>query len=61
MPDTTIIRLVAGLGAEPTDRGVSSVEYALLIALIAAVIVGSVATLGLSVDGLFGVDLSPDP
>lgn len=34
-------------------RGASSVEYALLIALIAAVIVGGVVLLGGRVDGLF--------
>jgi pilus assembly protein Flp/PilA len=35
------------------DRGVTSVEYALLAALIAVVISGAVAVFGLSVNNLF--------
>lgn len=35
------------------DSGATVVEYALLVALVAAVIVGAVAGLGLSVSGLF--------
>lgn len=35
------------------DRGATAVEYALLIALIAAVIVGTVAVLGQQVVGLY--------
>jgi len=40
---------LAGLG----DRGVTSVEYALLATLIAVVISGAVAVFGLSVNNLF--------
>lgn len=47
--------------SELGQRGASAVEYALLTALIAAVIVSAVIVLGLSVDDLFGVDLTPDP
>lgn len=43
------------------QRGAGAVEYALLTALIAAVIVSAVIALGLSVDDLFGVDLTPSP
>jgi len=35
------------------DRGVTSIEYALLAALIAVVISGAVAVFGLSVNNLF--------
>ncbi|GAB2985285.1 Flp family type IVb pilin [Nocardioides montaniterrae] len=37
------------------ERGASSVEYALLIALIAAVIIMAVGALGTTVSGLFNV------
>jgi Flp pilus assembly pilin Flp len=37
------------------DRGATSVEYALLLALIAAVIVGAVAIFGTQVAGLYEV------
>lgn len=37
------------------QRGVSSVEYALIIALVAAVVIGSVAALGLVLPSLFEV------
>ncbi len=47
--------------SELGQRGASAVEYALLTALIAAVIVSAAIALGLSVDDLFGVDLTPDP
>jgi pilus assembly protein Flp/PilA len=35
------------------DEGATAVEYALMIAMIALVIVGSVTALGLSIPGLF--------
>ena len=35
------------------DRGATAVEYGLLVALIAAVIVGVVATLGTQITGAF--------
>jgi Flp pilus assembly pilin Flp len=35
------------------EAGASAVEYALLLAFIASVIIGSVSTLGLAVKGLF--------
>lgn len=36
------------------DRGVTSVEYGLLVAFIALVIIGVVTTLGLNLQGIFG-------
>lgn len=42
-----------------TGRGATAVEYALLIALIAAVIIGAIILLGGKVFGL--LDLSADP
>lgn len=55
---------IAGLrGLTPAggeeQRGASSVEYALLIALIAAAIVFAVSMLGLTIDDLLVVDLTP--
>lgn len=41
------------------QRGASAVEYALLIAMIAAVIALSVSLFGLSVADLFQVDFTP--
>lgn len=35
------------------DKGATAVEYAIMLALIAAVIFGAVAAMGLSVTGLF--------
>jgi pilus assembly protein Flp/PilA len=35
------------------DRGASAVEYALMVAAIAAVIIGAVVGLGSSVEGIF--------
>ena len=35
------------------ERGATAVEYGLMVAFIAAVIVGAVAALGLRVNGLF--------
>ena len=35
------------------DRGATAVEYGLLVGLIAAVIIGVVATLGTTISGLF--------
>lgn len=49
--------LVPDLGAH--DRGASSVEYALIVGFIAAVIVGAVAAFGSSVNDLFGIDFNP--
>ena len=36
-----------------TERGASAVEYGLLVALIAAVIIVAVVTLGQTLDGVF--------
>jgi pilus assembly protein Flp/PilA len=36
------------------DRGATAVEYGLMVALIAAVIVGVVAALGGTLNGIFG-------
>ena len=43
------------LQAVVDDAGATAVEYALLIAFISAVIIGAVATLGLTTAGLFVV------
>ena len=37
------------------EHGATAVEYALLVALIAAVIVGAVATLGTKLSVLYGI------
>ena len=42
-------------GPRSEERGATSVEYALMAALIALVIVGSVTLFGVAVDGLFAV------
>ncbi len=39
--------------AAQQDKGATAVEYGLLVALIAAVIVGAVATLGTQIDAAF--------
>ena len=36
-----------------SEKGATAVEYGLLVALIAAVIIGTVVTLGLQIDGAF--------
>ncbi len=41
------------LGDRQSDRGATAVEYGLIVALIAAVIVGIVGTLGGQVDSAF--------
>jgi len=41
------------LAATRSDRGASAVEYGLLVALIAIVIIGAVTLLGGKLDGLF--------
>lgn len=41
--------------AQVKDRGASSVEYALLIALVAAVVVGGIVALGAGLPALFEV------
>ncbi len=41
------------LGKLKVQRGATAVEYALMVALIAAVIVGTVGLLGTTVDGIF--------
>jgi len=47
----SLTNLAARLRAE--DRGVTSVEYGLMVALIAIVIIGSVTLVGNKLDGLF--------
>jgi len=53
MPRTTIQQ-------HRTERGASGVEYGLLIALIAAVIIGGVILLGQDVLDLFGIANDPN-
>lgn len=36
------------------DTGATAIEYALLAGLVAAVVVGAVATLGVTLDGFYG-------
>ncbi len=45
--------LAARLRAIPAERGATAVEYALMVGLIAAVIVGIVLTLGETITGIF--------
>ena len=42
---------VDGVGRD--DRGATAVEYGLMVALIAAVIIGGVALIGTNLDGMF--------
>lgn len=58
-----MIKLYAGLldrlaAAGQADRGATAVEYGLFVALIAAVIIGVVTTLGTDVQGAFNSVLS---
>jgi pilus assembly protein Flp/PilA len=48
------LRIRALAAREQLDEGATAVEYGLLVALIAAVIVGTVTTLGTNLDTLFG-------
>lgn len=45
--------IVAAMARVQDDRGATAVEYGLMVALIAAVIVGTVLILGGQVDGAF--------
>ena len=47
------LMFISDLKAKRDDRGATAVEYGLLVALIAAVIVGIVATLGTEVRTAF--------
>jgi pilus assembly protein Flp/PilA len=47
------LMFVGNLKAKRDERGATAVEYGLLVALIAAVIVGVVATLGLQIQAAF--------
>ena len=47
--------MLAGLNAKrQSERGATAVEYGLMVALIAAVIVGVVAAIGTTLQGKFG-------
>ena len=46
------VRLEALRAAEP-DRGVTAVEYGLLVSLIAVIIIGAVAALGTNLSAMF--------
>jgi pilus assembly protein Flp/PilA len=48
-----LIRIVKFQSRLTNDRGATAVEYGLMVALIAAVIVGVVTTLGTNLSGLF--------
>lgn len=54
-----LVRVLLGPDLDADDRGASSVEYALIVGFIAAVIVGAVVAFGSSVNALFGVDFNP--
>ena len=45
--------LQALIATRKSEKGASAVEYGLLVALIAAVIVGAVILLGTTLDGIF--------
>jgi pilus assembly protein Flp/PilA len=47
------LMFVGNLKTKRDERGATAVEYGLLVALIAAVIVGVVATLGLQIQAAF--------
>ncbi len=46
-------KLVAKLQARQTDKGATAVEYGLMVALIAIVIIVAVSLLGKNLSGLF--------
>jgi pilus assembly protein Flp/PilA len=50
---TMLVRLIKFKLAMQEDRGATAVEYGLIVALIAAVIVGVVATLGTNIADAF--------
>ncbi len=47
------LMFISDLKAKRDDRGATAVEYGLLVALIAAIIVGIVATVGTDVQAAF--------
>jgi len=47
------LMFISDLKAKRDDRGATAVEYGLLVALIAAIIVGVVTTVGLDVQAAF--------
>ena len=49
----TYVRVANALAAARDERGATAVEYGLIVALIAAIIIGIVATLGQSVSENF--------
>lgn len=49
------------MSSPSSERGASAVEYALLIAVIAAVIVGAVLALGEALPALYEVAFPPGP
>lgn len=58
----TVLSYVAGLQDRKDEKGATAVEYGLLVALIAAVIVGIVVTLGTQISDGFQtvVDALPE-
>lgn len=50
----TIMSYVAGLETRREEKGATAVEYGMLVALIAAVIVVAVALLGTKINTAFG-------
>ena len=50
----TLQTLVADRIDRRDDKGATAVEYGLMVALIAAVIIAAVSTLGLSINKAFG-------
>ena len=51
---TLAVRLAAARAAASDDRGATAVEYGLMVALIAVVIIGAVIALGDNVSAMFG-------
>ncbi len=50
----TIMSYVAGLETRREEKGATAVEYGMLVALIAAVIIAAVVTLGGKINDAFG-------
>ena len=48
-----IVKFQVKVAALRSDRGATAVEYGLMVALIAIVIIGAVTMLGTKLDGLF--------
>ena len=50
---TAVTKVLVKLQAVRSEKGATAVEYGLMVALIAIVIIAAVATVGTDLDGLF--------